>query len=233
MTVRLVIAGFITAILPIASYAQTGNIGNTRTGSSANSSTRRASQASNGTSRTQQNPFQTLQIGSDAANMTGTSPFATQALSQTTSQSGATGARSNTSRNSLGNLSRLSSANNTNRGGLSGLNNMNMLDDDPSDYRSSIPRIIQIGFDVPPTPIVSLKKEYATSIPKALPGSRDLGMTVVNGTATITGKVASQRDKELAGAVLSLEPGINSVINKLEVIATPTKPAALTNPIVK
>ena len=82
---------------------------------------------------------------------------------------------------------------------------------------------LQVGFTYtePPT------RQRALDIEKRLANTPNLGLlgpvevTIQGETATLTGLVASPRDRTLAGLLLTLEPGISEVRNDLAVVQRP------------
>ncbi len=89
---------------------------------------------------------------------------------------------------------------------------------------------LAVGFEVPardPKEVSAALARQLAAIPGLHPGNR-IEVSVEGETATLRGKVASERDRALAEKLILFEPGIAAVRNELKV--TPLPPPSGQNP---
>lgn len=91
---------------------------------------------------------------------------------------------------------------------------------------------IRLGFDRPAVPgpqVTAQFEQRLTKIPQ-LQVTGPVKVKMDGSTAVLTGVVGSERDRDLAGRLALLEPGISDVRNELEIRPAPPVPAAETLP---
>ena len=90
---------------------------------------------------------------------------------------------------------------------------------EPAPSTGFYPPDITLGFQAPTTNRWQVEDELTESLINApqLPPSSRFAVSVEGRTATLRGEVPSERDRDLAAALLSFEPGISEIDNQLRV----------------
>lgn len=103
-------------------------------------------------------------------------------------------------------------------GGRGGMNNFGQQNSQQSTRRTQMSA--QISFEVPKLDskavVAAAQSPLATNV---MPAGAGVSVQILEGVAVLTGSVPSKRDAALAAAVVSLEPGVRSIDNRLEVKA--------------
>lgn len=102
-------------------------------------------------------------------------------------------------------------------GGMNGMNSQNPR------ARLKVP--MRLSFTVPPEAIARRASEFQTRVTR-LPSVQELGNVTVrveDGKAILSGDVPTTEDRDLVERLALLEPGIDSVENKLEVVPEATE----------
>jgi nucleoporin NUP42 len=93
----------------------------------------------------------------------------------------------------------------------------------------TFPQPTNTAINLAPAPNVEVQTRLQNA--PGLVGAQNLGVATNGNIAILTGKVNSENAKNLAAAMLLLEPGINQVDNRLEIAsAAPPQPSAPTPP---
>lgn len=135
----------------------------------------------------------------------------------------ATGARATTGQTNRRGTGQRAFTGAARQGNNFGRNAMNPFSGNQRGQAASVPPPVITRIDFPiesvsPTVIVESARQVLT--PVTLPGIRDMNLELNNGVAILQGVVKTEREAQLAAALLSLEPGVRSIDNQLVIEQT-------------